>query len=117
MCFRLSWETYQWSIKFVFLKILSLVDSLPCTWRIIPFSKWLGSPPFARYKTAISIHFEGEEPQVLGTYDNHGIIDRLLNRMILRALKESPKKDASLKLIDFGLSIALDAAGTDVEVW
>ena len=47
------------------------------TWRIIPVSKWLGSPPFI---SAMNGHLEGvPQPQELGTKTITMVINHLLN--------------------------------------
>ena len=52
------------------LKFPTSTLSLLPTWRIIPVSKWLGSPPFYKPWSLVLLHLEGvgTQPDPLGTY-------------------------------------------------
>ena len=60
------------------LKFPTSILSLLPTWRIIPVSKWLGSPPFYKPWSSVLLHLEGvrtqPQPDFLGDlqYDHHG---------------------------------------------
>ncbi len=62
---------------------------LPCAWRIIPFSKWLGSSPFishgvrpfGRGPTTRSLGGQIRSPRLSATYPSPGMIGMILQAM------------------------------------
>ena len=69
---RLTWNLKMmvWKMTFLFNWVIFRFHPIifrECTWRTIPFSKWLGSPPFINHLD----YLEGEQPHFRGLI-NHG---------------------------------------------
>ena len=71
------------------VKMVAYYNPYMTTWRIIPVSKWLGSPPFISHEKAI---WKGSHVALLRGLTIKKVINHLLTAMILQVepLRGSP---------------------------